>query len=406
MTTMLDFFPSQELILLRSKALIGYQTQMQGLWEGLPLPTSKEEDWKYFPLTPLREATYAISPKPIQHSEKSIVFTNGLLTSCPKLPQGVKLQPRVTISREVTELDNNYFYLFNQAFCSEAYEIIVEPGIILPDPMEIIFRHNGDDALTILSLPFLTLRLGEGSVLHFIERHEGDLQYLSSGHTDIFLAPHSSLEHDRIYMDSSRSFQFTSLRASLSPHSSYKVRTIGFDARLRRDCPHVLLGEGAHAEVDGLMLLGNHQVGDTHSFIHHQFPQATSRQLQKCIMADQSKGIFNGQIRVALDAQLTDAQQQSRNLLLSEQASVDTKPQLEIYADDVKCSHGATIGQLNDDEIFYLQTRGLDYDAARGLLTYGFASELIGRIGAKALRPILRDKIMNVLGVMHLKETL
>ena len=172
------------------------------------------------------------------------------------------------------------------------------------------------------------------------------------------------------------------------------VSTLSFGARLSRQQPWLRLAEGAEAGLDGLALLDSHQVADTHSFLLHAEPHATSHQLHKCIVDGQARAIFNGQIRVAPRAQGTDARQQSRNLLLSEAARVDTKPQLEIYADDVKCSHGATVGQLDPEELFYLQSRGLNADDARNLLTYGFAADVLNRIPVASLRRALRQLVM------------
>jgi Fe-S cluster assembly protein SufD len=156
----------------------------------------------------------------------------------------------------------------------------------------------------------------------------------------------------------------------------------------------VRLAEGAEATLDGLALLDGQQVADTHSFLHHAEPKATSHQLHKCIVDGKARAVFNGQIRVAPGAQGTDARQQSRNLLLSETGRVDTKPQLDIYADDVKCSHGATVGQLDPEELFYLQSRGLDEDDARNLLTYGFAADVLRHIPVASLRRALRQLVM------------
>jgi Fe-S cluster assembly protein SufD len=137
-------------------------------------------------------------------------------------------------------------------------------------------------------------------------------------------------------------------------------------------------------------------VADTHSFIDHALPAATSRQLHKCIADDHSRAVFNGQILVRPGAQGTDARQQSRNLLLSEEARIDTKPQLEIHADDVKCAHGAAIGQLDPEELFYLQSRGMSPGLARKLLTFGFASDLLGRIPVTSLRRQLRLAVLDL----------
>jgi Fe-S cluster assembly protein SufD len=153
--------------------------------------------------------------------------------------------------------------------------------------------------------------------------------------------------------------------------------------------------EGAECWVDGLYLVTSAQHTDTHSVIDHRKPHCTSHQLYKGILDGKSRAVFNGKIFVRHDAQKTDAMQTNKNLLLSNEARVDTKPQLEILADDVKCAHGAAVGQIDEDELFYLETRGLHYDLARNLLTYGFAEEVIGKIKIDSIRAQLDEAVLN-----------
>jgi Fe-S cluster assembly protein SufD len=202
------------------------------------------------------------------------------------------------------------------------------------------------------------------------------------------------LRHERVQREDLEAFHLGTLRAEVAKGGQYHSRTLSFGARLSRQQPWVRLGEGAEATLDGLALLDGQQVADTHSFLRHAEPNAASHQLHKCIVDGKARAVFNGQILVAPRAQGTDARQQSRNLLLSEAARVDTKPQLEIYADDVKCSHGATVGQLDPEELFYLQSRGLNADDARNLLTYGFAADVLTRVPVASLSRALRRLVM------------
>ena len=203
------------------------------------------------------------------------------------------------------------------------------------------------------------------------------------------------LSHERIQRESPEAFHFSHLAARVERRGTYACRTISFGARLSRCTPHVVLAqEGAHVTLDGLALLGDTQVADTHSFIDHTVPHCNSRQTHKTIADHASRVVFNGMIYVRPGAQGTDAQQQCRGLLLSGQARIDTKPQLEIYADDVKCAHGAAIGQLDPEELFYLQSRGLRPELARNLLTYAFASDLLARIPVASLKRQLRQFVL------------
>jgi Fe-S cluster assembly protein SufD len=177
------------------------------------------------------------------------------------------------------------------------------------------------------------------------------------------------------------------LRADISKSASYSSTLISLGAALSRQNPKItFVGEQAELELNGLFLINAAQTADTHSLVDHAVSNCTSRQLQKYIIDDSAHGVFNGQIMVRPGAQQTNASQTSRNLLLTECAKIDAKPQLEIYADDVKCSHGATVGQLDAEELFYLQSRGLNLDSARNLLLVGFAADVLNRLALPSLR--------------------
>jgi Fe-S cluster assembly protein SufD len=199
----------------------------------------------------------------------------------------------------------------------------------------------------------------------------------------------------RVQRDGAEAFHFANCAVSLAHASRYHSVSVALGARIsRHNLVAVLAAEGAECTIDGLALIGGQQLADTHTLIDHAVPQGTSRQLHKCIVDGAARAVFNGNIMVRAGAQRTDSAQSSRNLLLSGRARVDTKPQLEIFADDVKCAHGATVGQLDVDEVFYLKSRGLSDTAARNLLTYAFGAEVIERISVASLRDRLEQAVM------------
>jgi Fe-S cluster assembly protein SufD len=182
----------------------------------------------------------------------------------------------------------------------------------------------------------------------------------------------------------------------LGPNSSYNTTTINFGAALSRHDIQVQMDhEGAECSVDGLYMVDGSQHTDTHSVIDHRQPHCTSHQLYKGILDGKSRAVFNGKVFVRHGAQQTDARQTNKNLLLSTDARVDTKPQLEIFADDVKCTHGAAVGQIDEDEMFYLESRGINPILGRNLLTYGFAEEVIEKIGIESIRRELDEAVLN-----------
>ena len=219
--------------------------------------------------------------------------------------------------------------------------------------------------------------------------------YVTNTVAEIVLAENAIINHCRIQRDSKESFHMANCTVSLARASHYLSVSIAFGARISRYNLNVLMtDEDAECVADGLALISNHQLADTHAFIDHLKPHCTSRQLHKCIVDDAAHAVFNGKIMVRPDAQLTNSSQSNRNLLLTPRARVDTKPQLEIFADDVKCTHGATVGQLDNEEIFYLKSRGLSEITARNLLTYAFGAEIIDRIPIESLKLQLEQTVL------------
>jgi Fe-S cluster assembly protein SufD len=206
------------------------------------------------------------------------------------------------------------------------------------------------------------------------------------------------INHYRIQRESAAAFHVAKTTATTERDASYESTNINLGALLsRHDIAVTFLEEGGACAVDGLYLIGGDQHSDTHSVIDHATAHCTSRQLYKGVLNGKSRAVFNGKVFVRHGAQQTDAQQTNKNLLLSEEARVDTKPQLEIFADDVKCTHGAAVGQLNNDELFYLESRGINPALARNMLTYGFAEEVIEKIKIESIKRGLDQAVMSSL---------
>ncbi len=379
---------------------------------GRELPTTSDEDWKYMDLKALDGITFGHAPRAAVDISGFLlpemvgtrqVFVNGLHAphaSCTSaVPAGVRFLPLSTASEACHALGSvpngaepGLFEDLNTARFEDGAVLLVPKNLKVTLPLHLLFITKTEAPVAVF--PRLMVVLERGAELELVEEHHGTGTYLTCPVVEVKVGEDAILRHERVQRDSDDAFHLGTLKAEVARGGQYHSRTLSFGARLSRQQPWVRLAEGAEATLDGLALLEGSQVADTHSFLHHAEPKATSHQLHKCIVDGKARAIFNGQIRVAPRAQGTDARQQSRNLLLSEGARVDTKPQLDIYADDVKCSHGATVGQLDPEELFYLESRGLNADDARNLLTYGFAADVLRHIPVASLRRTLRQLVM------------
>jgi len=379
---------------------------------GRDLPTTSDEDWKYTDLKALAALSFVPAPRTTVDISGHLlpemvgtrqVFVNGHHAphaSCASaVPAGVRFLPLSTASEACHSLgslengpEKDFFEDLNTARFEDGAVLLVPKNMKVALPLHLLFITKAETPVAVF--PRLMVVLERGAELELVEEHHGTGTYLTCPVVEVQVGEGALLRHERVQRDSEDAFHIGTLKAEVAKGGQYHSRTISFGARLSRQQPWVRLAEGAEATLDGLALLDGNQVADTHSFLHHAEPKATSHQLHKCIVDGKARAIFSGKIRVAPRAQGTDARQQSRNLLLSEAARVDTKPQLDIYADDVKCSHGATVGQLDPEELFYLESRGLNADDARNLLTYGFAADVLRHIPVASLRRALRQLVM------------
>ena len=263
--------------------------------------------------------------------------------------------------------------------------------------IHLLFVSTGHEEAAV-SHPRNLIVLGHGSQGTVVESYLGLKRdrYFTNAVTEIVAGRDSVLDHYKLQRETENAFHVATVQARQERNSNVVSHSISLGGALvRNDINFVLDGEGCQALLNGLYVTHASQHVDNHTRIDHARPHCDSRELYKGILNDKSTGVFNGKIVVRPDAQKTNAKQTNKNLLLSEEALVNAAPQLEIFADDVKCTHGATIGRLNDDELFYLRSRGIDESSARTLLTYAFASDILGVMKVKPIQCQIDLVLMN-----------
>ena len=287
----------------------------------------------------------------------------------------------------------------NTALFSNATCLRIPARTKIETPILLLFVSEGTGAGTPLaSFPRVLIVAEQASEATLIESYVsvGGESYLNDAVMEIVVEDSARLQHFRIQRESTEAFHIAFIRAQLGKNANYDTTAINLGAVLsRHDIDVTMDAEGAECSVDGLYMVDGRQHTDTHSVIDHRQPRCTSHQLYKGILDGRSRAVFNGKVFVRHGAQQTDARQTNKNLLLSNEARVDTKPQLEIFADDVKCAHGAAIGRLDEDEVFYLESRGINPTLARNILTYGFAEEVIEKIKIDSLKRQLDESVLH-----------
>jgi Fe-S cluster assembly protein SufD len=280
------------------------------------------------------------------------------------------------------------FAALNTAGMDDGFVLLVEPGVRVERPIEIVHLSLGMDEPR-LAQPRNLVDLGEGASATLIERYVslGESLYCTNAVLEISLGTGAGLTHYRVQQESPNAFHLAGVYLSQAESSRYHGVSIGLGAAWSRtDLVAGFVGEGAQCDLDGLYLSGDGQTMDFHLDVRHEVPACTSRESFKGILYGKGRAVFDGRVYVARDAQKTDAQLSNRNLVLSRGAEVDTKPQLEILADDVKCSHGTTVGQLDRESLFYLRSRGIPANQARRMLCVGFAGEVLDALELEPLR--------------------
>lgn len=384
-------------------------------FKDLGFPTPRDEEWKYTNVRPILDVPF-LSADETRFSEEDLaalplanavacrlVFVNGRyapeLSRLPALPRGVtltNLASAASAGETVVELhlgqyartDVNAFVALNTTLWQDGGYLHLIRGVVLEEPVHFIFVGAEDAGPTESQVRSLIV-MEENSQATVIETYigrPGDV-YFTNAVTEVSLAEGANLDHDRVNLESLAAFHVATHQSRQERGSVLTSHSISFGGALtRNDLNAVLSGEGIESTLDGLYVPSGRQHVDNHTSIDHAMPNCNSFELYKGVMSGKSTGVFNGKIFVRQDAQKTDSKQTNQNLLLSNEATIDTKPQLEIFADDVKCTHGATVGQLDEDALFYLRARGIGKNDARNMLVYAFASAVLQRIHLDTIR--------------------
>ena len=388
----------------KDKHLIKNEALDSFLIEGFP--TTKNEEWKYTSLKKIIDHDYLIEDNSLEINDKEIekyslnigskiVFVNGELWQKPKL-QGVKIQ--------VNAFDNLKFNdsatSLNAGLAKKGYVIEVEKNLQLEKPLEILFLNKNK------SNSFVQYRnkvvLNENATIKIVEniRNLNNEICFTNYVTEIDLKKNANLEFNKLQDYNEFQNIIDTTNVTQAEQSISTINTLLFGGSFTRNNLN-FIQNGAHCEsnMNGIIILNNNEIGDNHTYVDHKRENCQSNELYKGIYLGKSKGVFNGKIMVRPDAQKINAFQANNNLLLSENSAINSKPQLEIYADDVKCSHGCTIGQLDEKALFYLRTRGISKKDAMAILTFAFASEAMEKISIPGLALIVKNLMQERLNV-------
>jgi Fe-S cluster assembly protein SufD len=317
------------------------------------------------------------------------VYAGSLAQACAE--RGAAVEPHLA---RLAAFDDHVFAALNTSFLNDGAFVSIGRGVAAEAPIHVLFLTTQKD---VAVYPRCLVVAEAGSAATVVEDYVAltDGAYFNNAVTEVAVAANARVRHVRVQRESAAAFHVAVSAARLERDAAYHSVSVALGARLSRlDCGVHHAGENADCTIDGLALIGGRQLADTHSTVDHAIAHCRTRQLHKTIAGGGAHAVFNGRIVVRPGAQLTDSAQQSRNLLLTDRARVDTKPELEIFADDVKCAHGATVGQLDPEELFYLMSRGLDGRTARNLLTYAFGAEVVDRIPVRSLAARLEQTVM------------
>ena len=382
-------------------------------------PSPRDEEWKYTDVAPVGRIPF----QPASNGQAQItraqvdrlpfadiqcprlVFVNGFfsasLSSLDGLPEGVwagNLQSGLAAFPELMEThlgrygdyetSTNVFDALNQACAADGAFLHVRSGTVLREPLHVLFL-TADAEQPAVTHPRNLIVAESNSQARVVETYlslSGEVHFTNPV-TELVAGDNATLEHYKLVSENFSAFHIGALHGYQSRDSHLSTHSLTLGGRLvRNNLTAVLDGTGADCSLRGLYLLRDQQHVDNHTKLDHAQPHGSSRELYKGILDERATGVFHGRILVRPGAQKTDSKQTNNNLLLSNQALVNTKPQLEIYADDVKCTHGATIGQIDKDALFYLRSRGIDEKAARSLLIYAFASDMVAPMAVETLR--------------------
>ena len=392
-------------------------------------PTRKDEEWKYTSLKSVLRHDYNVFPeaekalayadvkKYFLHEIESykIVFIDGVYSSflsetthdgydiCLLSAALKKPKYKMVIDHYFNTIASNKDSIasLNTAFAKEGAYIHIPKNTVLPKPIQIVHFSTGNEANVLLQ-PRNLIVVGENSYVQILERHQSlsENVVLTNSVTEIFANKRAIVDYYKIQNDRRSSSLIDNTFVKQQQNSIVSVNTFSFGGNLtRNNLDFYQEGEQCNSNLNGITIIGEKQHVDNHTLVHHKFPNCESNELYKGIFADKSTGVFNGKVIVDKVAQKINAFQQNNNILMDDGATINSKPQLEIFADDVKCSHGCTIGQLDEESLFYMRTRGIPKKEAKGLLLYAFANDALEKIKIPELKARITKLIANKLGV-------
>jgi Fe-S cluster assembly protein SufD len=362
-------------------------------------PTTKDEEWKYTSLKKIVTKEYTIenTGKIIDSSsvekyslgfENRIIFSDGKLIGCPNI-KGVSINGFSNFGSNTTDS----ILQLNKALAKNGFTISVDEKTVLESPIEILFfattENNFSQYRNLISV-------GDNTEVKFVERIQtlNDSTSMVNHFTQIHCGKNTKVEYNKIQNNTPESKLIDTVNVYQEQDSTCDINTLIFGGSFtRNNLNFEQNGSNCESNMNGVSILDDNQLADNHTFVDHKSAHCRSNEMYKGVYLGHSKGVFNGKIMVRPDAQKIDAFQSNNNLLLSDNSTIDSKPQLEIYADDVKCSHGCTIGQLDEKALFYMRSRGIGIEEAKAVLTYAFASEAIDNISVEEVK-LLAQKLL------------
>ncbi len=386
----------------------------------LGFPTVREEEWRFTNVAPI--AATEFRPAPAERLDAGqldgflyadaphrLVIVNGRyvpeLSRTAGLPRGMRFGSLATALSEEADTVARYlgriadfgtrpFAALNTGFLQDGAFVHIPDGAVLAEPLQLLFVTVADGS--VVSHPRVLVIAGDRSQSRIVETYVGaaDQPYFTNAVTEVFAGEHALIDHYKVQEESVQAFHVASMHVHAARSATVSSHSFSLGGRfVRNDVLALLDGEGAEVTLNGLYLADGDRLVDNHTTIDHARAHCPSHEIYKGILGGRARAVFNGKIIVRQDAQKTDAKQTNRALLLTDNASINTKPQLEIFADDVKCTHGAAIGQLDDDALFYLQTRGLTFFEARDMLIHAFAGDIIDRVQIEPLKRALESEL-------------
>ena len=393
----------------------------------LGVPTTRLEAWRFTNVAPIANTTFALAAPAEREAARAdaaphalpgagLTFINGRhvapASDVAGLPAGVEVlsladvlasdagDTRAAVEAHLASgagIENEGFTALNTALLHDGAVVRVPANTVVEQPIQLLFVTSPPaGGEPVMTHPRVLIVVGENAQVSVVESYGGgESPYLTNAVTEVIAGPSAVVDHYKLVRESLSAYHIGSMHVRLDRAANFSSHAVTLGgAIVRNDAQALLDGEGVECTLNGLYLANGRRLVDNHTTIRHAKPHCSSHELYKGILDGQARAVFNGKIIVAIDAQKTDAKQTNKALLLSEDAQINTKPELEIFADDVKCTHGATVGQLDKDALFYLRARGLGLEQARSVLIHAFAADLLNHIAIAPIREQLEDLLL------------